>query len=163
MFYAPQFASGEAFCPDLLDTILIQHYYNPVVLDIVKLFAGVRTRTHLRLDRELGLQPSFLYTIDVPSEYVGLPFKTIFVDLCLQHGVIAVGLYRSPCKTLGNSASFVYTAPHPEVVLKDSDVLYVLSKVWRGSGEASKQGGDGGVEAGEEVREEAGMTSRSPS
>ncbi|KAJ3369002.1 potassium channel, sub T, member 2 [Allomyces arbusculus] len=131
MFYMPQYASGEAFCPSLLDTILVSHYYNPVVLDIVKLFAGIRTRTNLRLDRELGLTPSFLYTIDVPREYVGRPFKDLFAGLCIEYGVVTLGLYRAPCSVLGNDAHFVYTAPHPEVVLKADDVVYLLSKVWR--------------------------------
>ncbi|KAJ3359197.1 potassium channel, sub T, member 2 [Allomyces javanicus] len=150
MFYTPQFASGEAFCPNLLDTILVSHYYNPVVLDIVKLFAGIRTRTHLRLDRELRLQPSFLYTIDVPPEYVGRPFKDLFADLCIEYGVVTVGLYRAPSAKLGNDASFVYTAPHPEVVLNASDVMYVLSKVWsseNGTRGPSSMGTAGDVKA----------------
>jgi hypothetical protein len=77
--YDPLFASGEAFCANLLDHILIQHYFNPVVLDIFKLFSGVRSKNDIRLDEELKVNSSFLYTIDVPSDYVVC--SSIFFDV----------------------------------------------------------------------------------
>ncbi|KAI9168331.1 hypothetical protein H9P43_007703 [Blastocladiella emersonii ATCC 22665] len=131
VFYDPQFASGEAFCSDMLDTILIQHFFQPTLLDITRLFSGIRSRADIRLDHELKVQPSFLYTIDVPGEYIGRPFKDLFLDLCLGHGVVVLGLYRAPSADLGNAQSFVYTAPHPDVVLRTADVAYVLTRLWK--------------------------------
>ncbi|ORZ37521.1 hypothetical protein BCR44DRAFT_1034523 [Catenaria anguillulae PL171] len=125
-FYDPHFASGEAFVGDMLNTILLQHFFNPTVLDCARLFSGIRSRNDIRLNRELKVNMRFLYTEDMPEKHIGCTYKELFLDLCLNRGVVALGLYRAPCPELGNQQSFVWTAPVPDAVLKKDDVIFVL-------------------------------------
>ncbi|KAI9219264.1 hypothetical protein BC828DRAFT_174995 [Blastocladiella britannica] len=131
MLYDPLFASGEAFCADSLDTILIQHFFNPTILDVVRLFSGVRSRTDISLDKQLNVLPSYFYTEPVPKAFVGKTFQSLFTHFILTRGIVSIGLYRGPSTDLQNSHSFVYTAPHPDVTLKANDSVYILTRLWR--------------------------------
>ncbi|ORZ39816.1 hypothetical protein BCR44DRAFT_1425701 [Catenaria anguillulae PL171] len=117
MFFDSQFASGEAFVAEMLNTILISHFFNPTVLEIVRLFSVA------------GLKPSSLYTEPVPVAYAGRPFKDLFIDFCLHRHVVALGLYRAPNSELGNARPFVYTGPHPDVVLYVNDMDLTASSL----------------------------------
>ncbi|KAI9182962.1 hypothetical protein H9P43_003878 [Blastocladiella emersonii ATCC 22665] len=128
VFYDPHFASGEAFCGDLLNTVLVQHLINPTILDLARLFAGVRNRADRLVSHTLRVRPSFLSTVELPAGYAGRTYRDLFMDLAAGAGVVPIGLYRAPSTELGNAHWFVYTAPHPDVVLLATDLVYVLSQ-----------------------------------
>ncbi|KAI9183025.1 hypothetical protein H9P43_003941 [Blastocladiella emersonii ATCC 22665] len=128
VFYDPHFASGEAFCGDLLNTVLVQHLINPTILDLARLFAGVRNRADRLVSHTLRVRPSFLSTVELPAGYAGRTYRELFMDLAAGAGVVPIGLYRAPSVELGNAHAFVYTAPHPDVVLLATDLVYVLAQ-----------------------------------
>ncbi|KAL7753310.1 hypothetical protein RI367_001085 [Sorochytrium milnesiophthora] len=129
--FDPAFASGYAFVDSMLDNTLFQTYFNNTILDIVKLLCGLRSRTELIIDHDMKLQSSYLCYIDVPEDFVDKPFGELYENLAVEHGVIPLGLYRAPCERLNNKFHFVYTNPPPKLLVKETDLVYVLNKPWK--------------------------------
>lgn len=126
-FYNPVYASGEAFAADMLDSVLFHNYMNPAILDIFKLLSGTKSALDVSRDAKFGVESSFLKLIPVPKIFARSTMKNLFVELACKHGIIALGLYRAPDSTLGNKKHFVYTVPHPEIVIKSTDLVFVLT------------------------------------
>ncbi|KAI9143121.1 calcium-activated BK potassium channel alpha subunit-domain-containing protein [Paraphysoderma sedebokerense] len=124
--YDEKYASGEALVTPMLDTILYQSHSNHCLLEMVKLLTGIRSHEDLELDRYLNVEPSYLCYIDVPKTCVGKPFSLFYQILTLNFGVVPLGLYRRPDASLENTNSFVYTNPMARILLKSSDLVYVL-------------------------------------
>ena len=57
---------------------------------------------------------------------MGESFGFVFSSL-LDHGVIAVGLYRHG-ETCGAPASYVYTKPSAQVIVQENDDVYLIGK-----------------------------------
>ena len=106
----------------------IKTYYNPMIVRIFRYFCGVRLAQELELDRELGLGTQSLCYIAVPLHLIGESFGTLFEELTLKFGVLPIGIFRDEMNAdLGNRLSFVYTNPLSSLLLKSSDLVYVLS------------------------------------
>ncbi|KAF9313715.1 hypothetical protein BG003_004898 [Podila horticola] len=122
----PLFASGQVLVSSLLDNVLFQAYSKTHILDLVKLCCGVRFKQAIELDQMLGIDSSNICLIETPPEFVGQSFLKLFQALALLYGVIPMGLYRAPDRELNNQLPFVFTNPLPGILLKATDMIYVL-------------------------------------
>ncbi|KAJ3399356.1 hypothetical protein HDV05_001833 [Chytridiales sp. JEL 0842] len=128
--YAPLYAAGRVVVGSMLDSILFQLFKNPSLLETLRLLCGSRTKADEVLDRDVGVERKFLCQIDVPEGYAGRTFGELYRELTVHHGMIPLGLYREADEgNMGNRLPFVYTNPIASVLLKDTDVVFVLSAV----------------------------------
>ncbi|TPX62023.1 hypothetical protein SpCBS45565_g07077 [Spizellomyces sp. 'palustris'] len=128
--YAPIYASGRVVAASMLDAVLFETFYNSAVLDVFRLLCGVRYKHDIDMDNLLGVDPSYLCCIPVPSEYEYQPFSVLYRELALNQGVIPLALLRDTNDpTLGNRLPFVFTNPLPSIILKATDLVYVLTPV----------------------------------
>ncbi|KAJ1560784.1 hypothetical protein HK405_005954, partial [Cladochytrium tenue] len=125
--YMPLFSAGRVVVAAMLDTILFQLLKNPSMLDVFKLFCGVRTKREQGLERSLGVEPAFLCQIYVPSALVGKTFGELFKELSLNNGLVPLGIYRDAHVADGNALPFVFTNPLASVVMRESDLVFALS------------------------------------
>ncbi|KAG0344760.1 potassium channel, sub T, member 2 [Podila humilis] len=123
---SPLFASGQVLVSSLLDNVLFQAYSKTHILDLVKLCCGVRFKQAIELDQILGIDSSNICLIDTPAEFVGQSFLKLFQGLALLYGIVPLGLYRAPDKSLNNHLPFVFTNPLPGILLTETDMVYVL-------------------------------------
>ncbi len=97
-------------------------------MDIFQLLCGIRSQKETDFDKLLGVQPSYLCYIDVPEDYFGKPFGELYKDLTLIYSVVPIGLYREGNnQSLMNKLPFVFTNPLPGILLKESDLVYVIN------------------------------------
>ncbi|KAG0020567.1 potassium channel, sub T, member 2 [Podila clonocystis] len=122
----PLFASGQVLVSSLLDNVLFQAYSKTHILDLIKLCCGVRFKQAIELDQMLGIDSSNICLIETPPEFVGQSFLKLFQVLALVYGVIPMGLYRAPNRELNNQLPFVFTNPLPGILLRATDMIYVL-------------------------------------
>lgn len=128
IFYHPIFAAGQCLITGMLDSILFHTFINISLLDIFKLFCGLKYELDFQLDHELGIEPAYFLQIPVPVEFVGKTYGDLFYDLS-KRGLVPLGLFRSPDVTLGwgNKLGYNYTNPIPCVQLYETDKLFILS------------------------------------
>ncbi|KAJ3299619.1 hypothetical protein HK104_008212 [Borealophlyctis nickersoniae] len=125
--YAPVFAAGRVLVASMLDSILFQTFHNSSILNIFKLMCGVRYLRNVELDKHLGVDPSYLCLIGVPPEYMGQTFASLYRELALNQGIVPIGLLRDTDFTgAGNKLPFVFTNPPASLLLRESDLVYVL-------------------------------------
>ncbi|KAF9429000.1 hypothetical protein BGZ94_000181 [Podila epigama] len=122
----PLFASGQVLVSTLLDNVLFQAYSKTHILDLIKLCCGVRFKQEIELDQMLGIDSSNICLIPTPPEFVGQSFLKMFQVLALLYGIVPLGLYRAPDRELNNQLPFVFTNPLPGILLKATDMIYVL-------------------------------------
>ncbi|KAF9952147.1 hypothetical protein BGZ70_000709 [Mortierella alpina] len=122
----PIFASGQVLVSSLLDNVLFQAYSKTHILDLIKLCCGVRFKQAIELDQLLGIDSSNLCLIETPAQFVGKPFLKLFQTLALVYGIVPLGLYRAPDRELNNALPFVFSNPLPGILLKSTDMVYVL-------------------------------------
>ncbi|TPX44523.1 hypothetical protein SeMB42_g01752 [Synchytrium endobioticum] len=135
--FAPMFAAGRVVAAPMLDSILYQTFHSKVLLEVFNSLCGVRYQRDIDLDRELRIDPAYLSYIDTPDEFSGRPFKDVYRELALNHGIVPLGLLRD-CDDpeLGNRLPFVYGNPISSLLLKSSDLIFVLMPLASG-GESS--------------------------
>ncbi|KAF9280994.1 potassium channel, sub T, member 2 [Mortierella alpina] len=122
----PIFASGQVLVSSLLDNVLFQAYSKTHILDLIKLCCGVRFKQAIELDQLLGIDSSNICLIETPAQFVGKPFLKLFQTLALLYGIVPLGLYRAPDRELNNALPFVFSNPLPGILLKSTDMVYVL-------------------------------------
>ncbi|KAJ3147652.1 potassium channel, sub T, member 2 [Geranomyces variabilis] len=127
--YAPVYAAGRVLAASMLDAVLFETFFNSAVLEIFKLMCGLRLPRDVEMDALLGVDPSFLCHVHVPADYVGRTFVQLYAEFALNQGILPLGLLRAPDETLGNKLAFVFTNPLPSLVLKTTDIVYVLTPV----------------------------------
>lgn len=114
---SPAYAAGNAFVSSALDTLLCQAFYNPHLVEIVRLLVGehdsamvAEWNTHLQ--PEVGaLQDCDLFLIPVPLALVGKQFKELYADFSLR-GALPIALRRGlpkglVCGPRGNLTPYV--------------------------------------------------------
>ncbi|KAF9196933.1 potassium channel, sub T, member 2 [Haplosporangium sp. Z 11] len=122
----PLFASGQVLVSSLLDDVLFQAYSKTHIQDLVKLCCGVRLKQAMELDQMLGIDSSMICLMDTPAQFVGKSFLGLFQTLSLLYGIVPLGLYRAPDRELNNALPFVFCNPLPGILLKQTDMIYVL-------------------------------------
>ncbi|KAH6564138.1 hypothetical protein BASA50_006828 [Batrachochytrium salamandrivorans] len=128
VFFAPVFASGRVLASSMIEPVLFQTYTNPFILDIFNAFCGVQYLKEQSIHAQLGVERSGLCYICVPVEFVGRTFGLMFENLAHNAGVIPIGLLREEIDTgLGNKLPFIVTNPIFSLLLKATDLVYVLA------------------------------------
>lgn len=140
-FYTPAYAAGDVIADSLISNVLLsQTYYKPDIVSIIKTLCGMpgplldgsakrllnATDDIQSVDSAMEHAPH-LTSMALPSTFAGQPFSALFETLLLDHGVLPLGLFRMPDDALGNELPFVYTNPVPSLILKASDVVFILS------------------------------------
>ncbi|RHZ01314.1 hypothetical protein DYB31_015004, partial [Aphanomyces astaci] len=103
---SPSFASGLTYSTELCDNLIINHFFNPMIKDIVrelvfsplresKLYPGKsKFSAFERNFAASGLQRSSLFTCELPLDFVGKSFAYCFEYLLLSDAILTLGVYR---------------------------------------------------------------------
>ncbi|ETW01196.1 hypothetical protein H310_06789 [Aphanomyces invadans] len=103
---SPSFASGLTYSTELCDNLIINHFFNPMIKDIVrelvfsplresKLYPGKsKFSAFERNFAASGLQRSSLFTCELPLDFVGKTFAYCFEYLLLSDAILTLGVYR---------------------------------------------------------------------
>lgn len=124
----PRYVSGMVYLSSSLDGLLAQCFYNSDLLGIVaKLVGGGGRPTSPSIDPTQAEENSEIGQIMVPPRYVGQSYRILYKDLCLNFGVVALGLFRDPeVYNPPPPLPVVLANPDPEMTLYQSDKVYVL-------------------------------------
>lgn len=125
-YLSPAFAAGRVFSPAMLDTLMVQTFYNPDELELLT--------SLLQPESTAGTGPAptwkrlgaHLVQRELPPHFVGRTYEELFVWLATAHGDIALGLYR-PRNTLSSPMPYVCTNPNKGTVLVPGDRIFVMS------------------------------------
>jgi hypothetical protein len=143
---SPQFAAGNIFISSLLDTLSVQSFYNPDIINIVNhLVTGSDTKMNTVRDYEeaaevaeaeqqgirRSLPSSRLYQIPIPdgltSMTYGAMFKTLAKRRQMPLGIIR-GVFESrQFGSRGNKLRYCYTNPPKDAEIFSCDSVIVLS------------------------------------
>ena len=148
VFYTPAYAAGDVVAESLISNVLLsQTYSKPEIVQVIRAMSGMPVIHHSHLTSHLGYSSSRKseYTtghqhtsspakastcrfasIPVPESFVGKTFVALFEAWLLDHGILALGLFRAPTLAFGNELPFVYSNPVPSLMLLESDHVYVL-------------------------------------
>ena len=150
------FASGEVYFSNIMDNIIVQAYYNPSLLSVLKkLIVGDELQNNLTgekvLSKYTNVPSGCLYLIDLPltlfqkpNEFINnynIPFDNVYNTL-LKKKIIVIGVYRygslnkkveQEKETISlnyfSDTNFYYvvTAPEPDFMVNQKDKLFVIS------------------------------------
>jgi len=131
--HSPAFMAGTCFTLSMLDSIICQSFYQPHLVAIVhKLLFGVPP-LHLPSGATCPAPAhSHFFQIPIPQSFIGLQYGALFRYFLEEKKVIPLGLYRTKrMKTSDGNIKrikYVYTCPKYNVLLRDDDKVFVLSK-----------------------------------
>jgi hypothetical protein len=135
-FYTPSYASGNIMVDGLISNVLLsQTFYKPDIVSVIKAICGIPNPSfetecllsHTKLDLAEAAAETYLTSIHLPPQFVNQTFSELFKSLLIHHGILCIGLLRSPDVALGNTLPFVYTNPIPSLILKKSDMVYIFA------------------------------------
>ncbi|CAJ0906860.1 14939_t:CDS:10 [Entrophospora sp. SA101] len=127
---SPAFMAGICFSLSMLDSIICQSFYQPHIVAIIhQLLFG----TNLHSDATYSAPAhSHIFQIPVPVRFIGSQYGLLFQFLLDDKKSIPLGLYRSNKAKTPNGMvkcfKYVYTCPKYNVILKEDDKAFVLSK-----------------------------------
>ena len=147
-FY-PQFAAGRLFNPTLLDTLLIQSYYNPDLINLMNAMLGIdmdnkkngEGGSEIRQPFKASdmkknpsrfinsVESSSLHQVSIPDGLSTMTYGAMF-QYFSKHHVLPVGLLRGVShtnKAKGNKMEYVVANPAPDTELETTDKVFVLS------------------------------------
>ncbi|KAF0691117.1 Aste57867_17594 [Aphanomyces stellatus] len=123
---SPSFASGLTYSTELCDNLIINHFFNPMIKDIVrelvfsplresKLFPGKSKFTAFERNfASSGLQRSSLFTCELPLDFVGKSFAYCFEYLLLSDAILTLGIYRClPLDMIPSTDAFLSPVTSP--------------------------------------------------
>ncbi|CAG8590132.1 19125_t:CDS:2, partial [Racocetra fulgida] len=129
--HSPAFMAGTCFSLSMLDSIICQSFYQPHIVTIIEQMLFGAPPLHL-LSGSTCPAPSHSHFYQIPiHSFVGYRYGELFRSM-VQKKVIPLGLYRTKkVKTVnGNEKElkYVYACPKSNVLLRDDDKVFVLSK-----------------------------------
>jgi len=151
--FDPHYASGRVFAPQVLSALLAQVYHVPGLLQIVRCFAlpeeqaviGTNAESDADDQKEEENEQVFNipWLIQLPPDDVGNKYGDLLSSFIKDpvYPVLPIGLYRKcfeASRTRGN-LGFVWTNPSKDVVLQQTDQVYVLGSAGFGRW-AARQG-----------------------
>jgi len=74
-----------------------------------------------------AVNASNLYHFKVPKAFIGQTFESLFEYLTKTQNIVPLGLYRLP-GVKGNKSPYVVTNPHPDTILTEKDLVFILSQ-----------------------------------
>ena len=119
------YASGEVYIPSVVDKITCQTFYNPNLLSILNLILSgdkYKGETDQRMEKLFNFKGSNLFLI--PNEIKNESYIDMYDRLVSKYGVVPIALYR---KNLIENFYYVYTNPKKTTLIRDSDLIFVLS------------------------------------
>ncbi|ORZ17355.1 hypothetical protein BCR42DRAFT_30746 [Absidia repens] len=135
-FYTPAYAAGEVVVDSLISNVLLsQTFYKPDIVSIIKALCGMPGPAYrgtaitedISTLSTASMHAPHLTSIPMPDGFVGSTFAQLFDALLLDHGILAIGLFRAPDENMGNELPFVYANPVPSLILRSNDNVYVLA------------------------------------
>lgn len=127
-FYSPSYVAGRVLSLSMLESVLYQLYFQPSILEVVRSFCGTHDKSHTSHSPGNDYQSSSICCISVPPECVNQPYINLYESLTKLIGIIPIGILRDEIyPSLGNRLPFVITNPMPSMLLKQSDLIYVLA------------------------------------
>ncbi|KAI8884052.1 voltage-gated potassium channel [Backusella circina FSU 941] len=140
VFYAPSYASGNIMADGLISNVLLsQTFYKPDIVSVIKAICGIPnpsfeestenllSMSHTKLDLTETIAETYLTSMQLPPQFINQTYSELFKSLLIHHGILCIGLLRSPDTVLGNTLPFVYTNPVPSLILKKSDTIYTFA------------------------------------
>lgn len=88
------FASGRVLPGDMFDGLVFEAFRTTGIVEIVKLLCGRRYQRWEEVNDYLGIGSSVLSSMQMPQEFIGRPFATLYKHLALKHGCTVMGIYR---------------------------------------------------------------------
>lgn len=120
------FASGQVYLPSVVDKITCQTFYNPNLLTILNLILSggndSKIKAVVKLEQSLKLDGSNLFLI--PNDAKNESFNDMFNRLVSKYNAIPIALYR---QSVGDTAYYIYTNPKKTTLIRDTDLVFVLS------------------------------------
>ena len=125
--YTPVYAAGEVFLPSLIDKITGQMYHKEYLYNILNLLLtgekGEEKYSNKKIKQLFNnLTNSNLFLI--PTESRNESFGDMFLRLLSKNKMISIALYR---KNINDNSYYVYTNPRKTTLIRDTDLVYVLS------------------------------------
>jgi hypothetical protein len=105
-FISPMFASGSVLSISMIESVMINSYFQKSILNLFNCFAGVRYRLDLEIEEILNLEVSNVSSIKVPASFVNKTYGQLFEALSEEH-VIPIGILRGVVPELQNPLPFV--------------------------------------------------------
>ena len=145
---SPSFATGVVFAASLYDSLLINTFFNPFIIEIVHelMLASWKyqyptilqqpRRSSLRSPPPIDTDPhskkcSSLYACELPSHFIGQSFSYVLRTLLEADAILAIGIFRGVPDAIPSGANvplgFVYVMPSPGEELLQHDLLYLLA------------------------------------
>lgn len=126
--YTPNYAAGRVLSTPMLANVLYSLHFQPSIQKVFKAFCGVLTREDAHLERTHAFTGASVCSIAVPPECAGQSFLHLFQALAQHRGIVPLGLLRDEIDPLlGNRLPFVLTNPPPSLLLRATDLVYVLA------------------------------------
>ncbi|KAJ3103629.1 hypothetical protein HDU97_009968 [Phlyctochytrium planicorne] len=139
----PAFASGHVFSKSMLNTLLVQTYYNPHLLVILKhLIFSYRSysQRHGSLGSTSNLFPSGsnshldqdhtehgqIFKIKIPKKYYGQKYGLLFVRCLREMSALCIALYRTDT-VQEHEVKFLCANPSQETRLRKGDSVFLLA------------------------------------
>ena len=105
-FISPMFASGSVLSVSMIESVMINTYFQKSILNLFNCFGGVRYRLDIENDNLLKLKVSNLSYTKVPGSFVDKTFGE-FYEVLSEEGVIPIGILRGVVPELQNPLPFV--------------------------------------------------------
>ena len=125
----PLYAAGEVYISSIIDTLTAQTYYNKHIITILQqlLTSGEETSMAIRaLCKNLELDQSNLWQIQVPEDFVNHTFGELFNYLVSEYNVLPLGMHRFP-GSKDNTRPYVYTNPSRDTRITHNDKIFLLA------------------------------------
>lgn len=111
----PYYACGEVYLSACLDTLLVQSYYNPYIVQAIEQFTSGRVF-------------NFPFYAMFP-DCEGITYGEVF-RFCVEANLIPLAIYRLGLMNL----RYVYSSPPVHAIMRDDDIITVLDTEERKSG-----------------------------
>nr|CAG8437611.1 8553_t:CDS:10 [Entrophospora candida] len=130
---SPAFMAGTCFSLSMLDSIICQSFYQPHLVAIINQLLFGAPPLQLSSGTTCSAPAhSHIFQIPVPVRFIGSQYGSMFHFLLGEKRAIPLGLYRTNKFITPNGktkySKYVYTCPRYNVILRDDDKVFVLSK-----------------------------------
>ncbi|CAJ0747413.1 10327_t:CDS:2 [Entrophospora sp. SA101] len=127
------FMAGTCFSLSMLDSIICQSFYQPHLVAIINQLLFGAPPLQLSSGTTCSAPAhSHIFQIPVPVRFIGSQYGSMFHFLLGEKRAIPLGLYRTNKFITPNGktkySKYVYTCPRYNVMLRDDDKVFVLSK-----------------------------------
>lgn len=139
--FSPQFAAGRLFTPSVIDTLLIQSYYNRDLINLMNAMLGLDMKDGSESNTKPAVarsgvskrtlsevRSSSLHQLGIPDGLGTMTYGAMFEHFS-KHEVLPIGLLRGVShvnKARGNRLEYVVANPMADTELENTDKVFVL-------------------------------------